>query len=153
MSRPTTLREALIIEALGETDQLIRKVEALGKSLDERGLALALADTHLRNTLEGFEARMAAITENAKTRTVQYMTARAEDAGRQLIEQQSRAMGDAARAALGAEIGIALDQLRVTHQARVAQDERPCEQWLLPLLTVATSAAASAATWIVALHL
>jgi hypothetical protein len=79
MTDPTTLREALIVEALGEAAKLIRQVEALTPMLDQSYQALLQADGGLRDTLTSFAGRMAAITENAKTLTVQHLAMRAED--------------------------------------------------------------------------
>lgn len=51
MADPTTLREALIVEALGEAARLIRQVEALAPVLDESCQALLQAEGGLRDRL------------------------------------------------------------------------------------------------------
>ena len=149
MTDPTTAREALIVEAVGEAAKLIRQVEALAPVLDEMCQALLRADTHLRDTLAGFESRMAAITENAKSRTVQHLAARVDEAARRSIEQQGRAMADAARVAFGAELGATMQRLQSALQPLIERPEQRWERWLTHLAAAAT---ASAATWFLALH-
>ena len=63
MTGLTTVREALIIEALGDVATLIGRVEALAPMFDQRCLALVKADAHLSDSLAAFESRMAAISE------------------------------------------------------------------------------------------
>lgn len=153
MSAPTTVREALIVEALGDAATLIRQVEALAPMLNERCLAMVRADAHLRDTLSGFEARMAAVTEIAKTQVVQFMVTRVEEAGRRTVEQQSRVMVDAAKVAFSAELGVTLKRLNVALQALIDKQNQSWERWLMPLVAVVAATAASAATWLVALYL
>ena len=144
MTNPTTAREALIVEALGEAAKLIRKVEALAPVLVETCRALQQANANLRDTLAGFEGRMAAITENAKTRTVQHLAVRIEEGAKRSIESQSRAMADAARVAFAAELGATMQRLKSALQPLIERQERYWESWLTHL-TVATTA--SAVTW------
>lgn len=150
MTDPTTAREALIVEAVGEGAKLIRQVEALAPVLDDLCQALLLADAHLRDTLATFESRMTAITENAKTRTVHHLAARVDEAARRSIEQQSLAMADAARVAFDAELGTTMQRLHSALQLLIEQTERRWERWLTHL---AIAGAASAATWVLALRL
>jgi hypothetical protein len=150
MADPTTLREALIVEALGEAAKLIRQVEALAPVLDASCQALWQADGSLRDSLAGFEGRMAAITENAKTRTVQHLAARVDEAARRSIEQQGRAMADAARVAFGAELGATMQRLQSALQPLIDRPERRWERWLTHAAAAAT---ASAATWALAVLL
>jgi hypothetical protein len=119
MTDPTTAREALIVEVVGDAARLIREVEALAPMLKETCQALVRANTELRDTLAGFERRMAAISENVKIRSVQHLAMRVDDAAKQSIEQQSRAMADAARVAFGAELGATMiSRLRLQERQR-----------------------------------
>jgi hypothetical protein len=93
---------------------------------------------------------MAAITENAKTRTVQHLAARADEAARRSIDLQARAMADAARIAFGAELGATLQRLQTSIQPLV---ERPGRRWEPWLTHAAAAATASAATWTLAVML
>lgn len=150
MTDPTTARDALIIEALGDAAKLLRQVEALAPMLVDTRQALVQANADLRDTLAGFESRMAAISENVKIRTVQHLAMRVDEAAKQSIEQQSRAMADAARIAFGAELGATMQRLQAALQPLIERPERNWEQWLTH---VAAAAAAAAATWFVILHL
>jgi hypothetical protein len=150
MSDPATAREALIVEAIGEVAKLIREVEALAPAINEACGALQQANDSLRNELTGFEGRMAAVTENAKKQTVKHLAARADEAARRCIDQQSRAMADAARVAFGAEVGAAMQRLQVTLQPLVDRRQHRWESWL----THATAAAVGAAVaWALALYI
>jgi len=149
MTDPATAREALIVEAIGDVAKLIREVEALAPALDETCQALRQANTSLRDELAGFESRIAAITENAKTQTVKHMAARADEAARRSVDLQSRAMTDAARVAFGAELGATMQRLQATLRPLIERPQRRWERWLTH---AAAAAAASAATWFLALH-
>jgi hypothetical protein len=150
VSDPVAAREALMIEAIGEAGNLIESVRRLTPVLQDIGREITQADASLRENLAAFEGRMAAITENAKTRTVQHLALRADEATRRSIELQSRAMADAARVAFGAELGATLQRLQSTLQPLIERSQRPWEGWLTHLAAVA---AASAATWFLVLHL
>lgn len=149
MTPPTTAREALIAEAIGDVAKLLNRVEAVAPVLDDACEALLLASTTLREDLAGFERRMAAITENAKTQTAKHIAAQTDEAARRSIDQQSRAMADAARVAFGAELGATMQRLQTTLRPLLDRRERPWEGWLTH---AAAAAAASVATWILALY-
>ena len=149
MTDPATAREALIVEAIGDVAKLLRDVEAVAPALEEACQALLLANASLRDELSGFERRMAAITENAKTVTAKHLAARADEAARRSIDQQSRAMADAARVAFGAELGATMQRLQATLQPLVSRRRRRWETWLTH---AAAAAVASGATWALALY-
>lgn len=150
MTDPATAREALIVEAIGDVAKLLREVEAVAPALDETRQALLLANASLRDELSGFERRMAAITENAKTVTAKHLAARADEAARRSIDQHSRAMADAARVAFGAELGATMQRLQAMLQPLVERRGRRWETWLTH---VAAAAVASGATWALALYI
>ena len=146
MTHPSTTREALIVEALGEAEKLIRQVEALAPALDQSRQALADAHSGLAGQLAAFEAQVLALTEKAKVQAVKHILARTDEAARRSIELQSRAMADAARVAFGAELGAAMQRLQSLH-------ERPGRRWEQWLTHAAAAATASAATWTLAVIL
>ena len=150
MTHPSTTREALIVEAFGEAAKLIREVESLKPALDESRQALADAHCGLAAQLTAFEAQVLALTETAKVQAVKHILARTDEAARRSIEQQGRAMADAARVAFRAELGATLQRLQQFLSLAAMRSERRWEQWLIPL---AAAVAASAATWIVALRM
>lgn len=145
MTSATTAREALIVEALGEAAKLIRQVETLQAGMAESRQALVDAHAKLADQLVAFEARVTSLTEKAKIQAVKHILMRTDEAARRSIEQQGRAMADAARAAFGAELGATLRQLQ-----SAMQSQRP-KQWERWLTHAAAAATGSAVTWMLAL--
>lgn len=143
MTNPSTTREALLVEALGEAAKLLRQVEALAPALDRSRQALADAHSGLTGQLAAFESQVAALTEKAKVQAVKHILTRTDEAARRSSDRQSRAMADAARVAFGAELGAALQRLQSLH-------ERPGRRWEQWLTHAAAAATASAATWTLA---
>lgn len=150
MNDPVSAREALMIEAIGEAGTLLESVGALTPALQEIGREIARADAGLRENLAAFEGRMAVVMDNGKTRAVQHVAARINEAAAQSIETQSRAMAEAARAAFGAELGPTIKQLQSALTSLVEQRQRYWESWLTHLAVAVT---ASTATWFLALRL
>ena len=150
MTPPSTTREALIVEALGEAARLIRLVEALAPRLDESRQALADAHSGLADHLTAFEAQVLALSEKAKVQTVKHILARTDEAARRSVDLQARAMADAARVAFGGQLGATLQRLESVLQPLVKRQERRWERWLIH---VAAAATASAATWVLTTYL
>ena len=150
MSEPSNAREALIAEAIGDVARLMQDVEALAPMLDQTRAALLQANLGLRDSLGGFENRMSAITENAKIKTVRHLALRTDEAARRSIDQQSRAMADAARVAFGAEIGATMQRWQATLQPLIERQERRWETWLTH---TAAAAAAAVVTWVLTMYL
>jgi hypothetical protein len=146
MTHPSTTREMLIVEALGEAAKLIRQVEALAPELDRSRQALADAHSGLSGQLAEFETQVLALTEKAKVVAVKHVLTRTEEAARQSADLQSRAMADAARVAFGADLGATLQRLQSLHV-------RPGPRWEPWLTHAAAAATASAATWTLAITL
>jgi hypothetical protein len=150
MTHPSTTREALIVEALGEAAKLVRQVEALAPALDQSRQALADAHSGLARQLAAFETQVAALTEKAKVQAVKHILARTDEAARRSVELQARAMADAARVAFGAELGATLQRLQSSVQPRAEPSRRRWEPWLTHAAAAAT---ASAVTWTLAVLL
>jgi hypothetical protein len=147
---PVAAREALLIEAIGEAANLIESVERLTPEFQEVGREIDRASAGLRDSLAGFEAQVLALTEKAKVQAVKHILARTDEATRRSIDLQGRAMADAARVALGAELGATLQRLQSAIQPLVGRPGRRWEQWLTHAAAAAT---ASAATWTLAVML
>jgi hypothetical protein len=150
MNHPSTTREALIVEALGDAERLIRQVEALAPALDQSRRALADAHSGLAGQLAAFEAQMAALTERAKVHAVKHILDRTDEAAKRSTDVQARAMADAARVAFGAELGASLQHLKTIAEAGANPAQRRWESWLTH---AAAAAMASALTWTVAVTL
>ena len=76
MNELATAKEAWLVEAMGGFAQLLDRVELLQSALDESSSALVAAQDRLADQLAGFEVRVSAITENAKTQTIWHLTQR-----------------------------------------------------------------------------
>ena len=150
MKPPSTTREALIVEALGEAAKLIQQVGALAPRLDESRQALADAHSGLADHLTAFEAQIQALSEKAKVQTVKHILARTDEAARRSVDLQARAMADAARVAFGAQLGATLQRLESVVQPLIQRRERAWDRWLTH---AAAAASASAATWMLTTYL
>ncbi len=146
MTEPVGAREALLIEAIGEMVNLIDSVDRLTPELRAASSEIGRASEGLRRSLAGFETQVLALCEKAKVQAVKHILARTDEAARLSIEQQSRAMADAARVAFGADLGAALQRLQSLHA-------RPGPCWEPWLTHAAAAATASAATWTLAITL
>ncbi|MBE2244942.1 MAG: hypothetical protein IAE86_19465 [Burkholderiaceae bacterium] len=125
---------------------LIDSVDRLTPELREARLEIDRAREGLRSSLAAFETQVLALTEKAKVQAVKHILVRTDEAARQSIDLQSRAMADAARVAFGADLGATLQRLQSLH-------ERPVHRWEPWLTHAAAAATASAATWALAITL
>ena len=146
MNEPMGAREALLIDAIGEMVKLIDSVDRLTPELRQARSEIGRASEGLRGSLATFETQVLALCERAKVQAVKHILARTDEATRLSIEQQSRAMADAARVAFGADLGATLQRL----QSLLNQPGRRWEPWLTHAAAAAT---ASAATWTLAITL
>jgi hypothetical protein len=147
MSSPSTAREALIVEALGEVLGVIQRLEAVAPALDASRLALVRDSAKLVAQVDSFENRMVVITENAKVRAVQHIARRTDEMARSTLDAQTRAMEEAARTLFRNELAPAFQRLVVPLQQLAERAARPFESWLTH---AATAVMASALTWAVA---
>lgn len=150
MNRPTTAREALIVEALGDVARLLDRVESLTFSMEVGRLALAKANVELGERLTSFETAMSSITHQAKTRAVEHIVRRTGEVARESIETQTRAMNEAARLVFAEQVDPMLGRLSASLRQFVQRVDRPWEVWLTHAATAAVSAAV---TWFVATSL
>jgi len=140
VNQPSTAREALIAEALGDVAQLLDRVEVLVRGVEGARQALAAAGNELVRQLAAVDARMAAISESAKTQAVEHIVRRTNEVAARSLEAQTLAMADAARSLFDREVGATLQRLCVSLQRLVERADRPWEHW-------ATHAATALVTW------
>lgn len=112
----STAREALIIEAIGEVARLIHQVEALAPEMLKTGQALRKSDAQLHQTLAGFEARLAAITERTKTQAVQHLEAQMNASAQHMMGRLCGALIEAAHRAFQDQIGATMREQQVVLQ-------------------------------------
>ena len=141
----STAREALIVEAIGDVVGLLDRLEALAPILDGSRQAAVEASAELSGALEALEARMAAVSDTARTQVVQHIVQRTEEAARRAQEVQSSAIAEAAREVFRGEVERAMQRLAQAMQAASAAKPPVWEAWLTHAATAVT---ASAATWL-----
>lgn len=144
MNAPSTAREVLILEALGEAARLIQQVEDLVPTLEQSRESLTQARIVLAQELRSFEQRLSTLTERARADTVMHIVARTDEAARRSIDDQRRAMADAARLAFGAELGATGLRLQGAVETLLRQQTGRWERWLTH---VAVAAGVAMLTW------
>jgi hypothetical protein len=147
MNRPTSAREALIVEALGDVALLLDRVDSLTSSMEVGRLALANANAELAERLKAFELAMSSVAQQAKVKAVEHIVRRTSEATRLSIEVQTRAMSEAARQVFTAQFDSTLARLTASVQQLIQRVDRPWELWLTH---VATAIAPAVLTWVVA---
>lgn len=153
--RPSTAREALIVEALGDLARLMDRLEALAPSLNQARRGLSKANADLADRTVAFEGRMAAISENAKAVVVDHILRRTQEIARRSALDQMRTMQDAVRALFKTEFGptlSTLDTLLGSLRQLIERMDRPWDPWLMHAATATVSSAATAVGLWLCLH-
>jgi len=140
MNRPSTAREALIVEALGEVASLLDRVESLTSSMEAGRLALANASAELDHRLKDFQGATTAMTQQVQARAIDHIVRRTGKATTDSIEAQARAMSSAARLAFSTQVDSTLGRLNQSLHEAVHRVDRPWDLWLTHAATAAVSA-------------
>jgi hypothetical protein len=148
MNRPTTAREALLAEALGELLELTERVESLLPALERTRAALLEADAALLARLEALDSKAVAIGESAKQRAIDDLTRHADAVARQSAVRQAQAMSAAAGVLFTREVEPRMQRLSLSLQQLGQRVERPWERWLIHAATVTTSSVVTGAVMI-----
>jgi beta-glucosidase-like glycosyl hydrolase len=136
MSTPSSAREALIAELMGEVSSLLDRVDALVPALNATCDILHRARTDVDARAAQAERSIAALTEAAKTNAVRHIARRTEELARCSAETQTSAM-QVARQVLRTELAHALGQLKLMFGFR--------RQWWSHAATAASSSLVTAA--------
>ena len=162
MNGPSSAREALIAETLGEMAGLLERMEALAPALEASRLALIQASEKLSHEITAFESRMLGVCENVKLQAIRHVARRTDELSRATLDLQVKAMHEAARAAFSQEVSTELQrQLAVLHKLAEADTAGagPRRAGVLTLAAASALAAAlaatlaSALTWVLATDL
>jgi hypothetical protein len=140
VNRPSTAREALIVEALGDLAGLLDRVEASTSKMQEARQAMTVTGALLLDRLAAFETGMSSIEQRARTKAVEHIIHRTSEAARHSIDLQTRAMSDAARTAFRTQVDATLTRLTGSLQRIARQADRPWDLWLTHAATAASSA-------------
>ena len=141
MSQPTSAREALIVEALGEVALLLDRTESLTASMEVGRLALANASAELSDRMKLWEVGIEKVAQQVQAKAVEHIVRRTGKAASDSIELQARAMSAAARLAFSAEVDSNLARLTRSLQQVLHRVDRPWDLWLTHAATAAVSAA------------
>lgn len=112
MNAPSTAREALIAELMGELSTMLDRADALLPALNATCDAVTRASAELDGRAAQAEARLASLTEAAQAHAVRHIAQRTQELARRSAEAQAKAMQLAAHAAFSAELAPALGQLQ-----------------------------------------
>lgn len=145
MNHTGSAREVLIAEALGDLARLLERTEALQPAMLESRQALVEAHVRLADQMATFETHVAALTEKAKVQAVKHILARTDEAARQSVQVQTRAMTEAAQAIFKEEVRQVFQRRSLPHQHQ--------ERWGQLLGHAVTAAVASLLTWVLTAHL
>ena len=153
MSHPSTAREALIVEALGDIARLLDRVDALLPALDATQRNMAQVNADLAHRALAFEDRMATTLEQGKIKTVERIVRQVDQAARQSLAEQTLAMTASARSIFNAEMGSSLQNMTASWRAlalRVEKLEGPWDRWLTHAATagVATVCTCALMVWL-----
>ena len=141
MNGPSTAREALIVEALGDVASLLDRIESLTTSMEASRLALTSTSVELDNRLKAFEGGIATLTQHVQARAIEHILKRTGKATTDSIEAQSRAMSAAARLAFSTQVDSNLARLNQSLRDALQRVDRPWDLWLTHAATAAVSAA------------
>jgi hypothetical protein len=147
VSRATTAREALVVEAMADMSALVDRLEALTSALDTHEQLLTDAGAMLGQQVESAERSMAMLTDHAKTHAVRHIARRTEEMAKVALDTQRRAMAEAAQDLFRAEVGPALQRVTAPLERLEVLARRGANPWAPWLMHLATGGVASALSW------
>lgn len=137
MSPPSSAREALIAELMGEVSTLLDRMDALVPALNATCDAVTRASADINARAAEADGRVAALTEAAKTHAVRHIARRTEELARRSAEAQTKAMQVAAQQVFRTELAPTLGQLKLMSGLR--------SQWRAHAATAVSSSVITAA--------
>ena len=147
MSSPSSTREALVAELMGDMGQLLDRVEQVIQAQEAARQSVVQANTDLARQAGDLEARTVTFTEQAKIYLAHHVARRTDEVTRASLHAQTQAMADAARELFKTQVEPALHRLACVLQEQTLRQGHPWQRWWTH---AATAAVASAATWITA---
>jgi hypothetical protein len=142
---PTTAREALVAELMGDMAKLLDRVDTLAPAVDDARRKMTAAAQALAAGVAPFKARMAGIAAETRKSAVAHIVSSANRASAELIEIQTRAMLDLSKAIVDKEVGPPLRRLASNLEQLVQRTRRPWwESWVNYAATAILSAIVSA---------
>jgi putative lipoic acid-binding regulatory protein len=150
MSRVSDTREALIAEALGDFAKVLDRIDAVTPTLKEARDELEFTAARLLGNIEPFQTRIVTRAIETQEQAVAHIVQQANLVARKTVDEQTRAMQEAARRIFNDEVVPPLH--RVASELRQAhQRVRPSWEGWLTHATVAVTAASC--TWMLMVYL
>jgi hypothetical protein len=142
---PTTAREALVAELMGDMAKLLDRVDTLAPAIDDARRKMTAAAQALAAGVAPFKAHMMDIAAETRKSAVAHIVSSANRASAELIEIQTRAMLDLSKAIVDKEVGPPLRRLASNLEQLVQRTRRPWwESWVDYAATAVLSAIVSA---------
>ncbi len=143
------LREALIVEALGDIALMLERIEAIAPALASTSDAVMSAADSLTTRSADAESRFTAFTQHAATHLSEHLAHRSQELARAAVEIEAQALHATARKILQEELGPPVQRL-----ARSLNDNAHRRlHWPSVVVGAVTAVVASAAAWPGALYL
>ncbi|RYE79265.1 MAG: hypothetical protein EOO80_06705 [Oxalobacteraceae bacterium] len=143
------LREALIVEALGDIAILLERLETIPPALASTTDAVMSAADLLTTRSADAESRLTAFTHHAVTHLAKHLAHRTEELARAAVEVETQALQATGRKIIREELGPPVQ--RLVHALNDSAHRRL--HWPSVGLGAVTAIAASAAAWAGALYL
>jgi hypothetical protein len=149
MNRMRTAKEALIAEALGDLNLLLKRLEAVVPLVDGTRKTLIKSTEMVSREIAGFAPQMKEFTDYAKIQTAKQIDRTVMEVTQRAKEMQVQAMREAALDMFKKEFHPTVNQViaRLEHLARLAQP-RP-NPWMPCLTHGASFMTGAALTWLV----
>ena len=138
---PRILREALVAQLLGEIDTLLLRVEALVPPIDQAISSLKGSAKDTTAALDRFRATTQAIADQAQTSAVDHIVRRTNVVAKATLDEQTVAMGAAARSLFDGQANPLIHSLIADLRARNSS----WLAWLTPAVTALLSSALTVA--------
>ncbi|MCE9661012.1 MAG: hypothetical protein K8R60_20985 [Burkholderiales bacterium] len=127
MSRVTTAREALIVEVIGDVNELITRVEALKPAMSTSHRKLSDAAIKLGGCVEPITTYVRDDIVRNRNAAIEHVRKRTGEIAAESMQEQILAMRQAARAIIEADVRPELRQLSSALHVLVERTRRP--QW------------------------
>lgn len=124
MNDPTSAREALLAELIGDVAALLDRVDTLVPLLEGSRADLMEASAKLDAHAAKVEGRIDALTQASVTHAIKHIARLTDEAARGVVEVQAQAMKASARELFQRELAPALKRL-----AQIAGNANRCVRW------------------------
>lgn len=141
---PTTAREALLAELIGEVAQLLSRAETLTQQMNTARQGLANAAVDVVTAAVKAQAQVTQLGGKVQRKVIEHVRHRTNEITRDAFSQQRSAMAESARTLFHDEVGPTLAKLTADLRAAIEKANHPWDGWLAHAATATFSAAGSA---------